>query len=71
MGRGGGVKSPIHLHFVLCAKRGRGVQIACKIAYVLNGRPLRWSVHVVKMWENLPVFRGRYSQIGEIICGQI
>ena len=34
-------KSPIHFHCVLHAnKRGEGVQIACKIAYVLNGRPL-------------------------------
>ena len=37
------MKSPIHFHYVLHAKRGEGgegVQIACKIAYVLNGRPL-------------------------------
>ena len=42
-GRGGGqVKSPIHFHCVLHAKKGggEGVQIAGKIAYVLNGRPL-------------------------------
>ena len=39
-GRGGGVKSAIHFHCVLHAKRGEGVQIACKIAYVLNGKPL-------------------------------
>ena len=41
---GGGVKSPIHFHCVLHAKRGEGPQIACKIAYVLNGRPLSKSV---------------------------
>ena len=29
---------PGHFHCVLHAKRG--VQIACKVAYVLNGRPL-------------------------------
>ena len=34
-----GVKSPIHLHCVLHAKGGEGVQIAGKIAYVINGRP--------------------------------
>ena len=48
--RGGGVKSPIHVHCVLLATTkkcvcvggggGGGVQIACKIAYILNGRPL-------------------------------
>ena len=37
--RGGGVKPPIHFHCVLHAKRWEGVQIACKIAYILNGRP--------------------------------
>ena len=42
----GGVKPPIAIHFhcVLHAKKGggggRGIQIACKIVYVLNGRPL-------------------------------
>ena len=36
----GGFKYPIHFHCVLHAKSGEGVQIACKIAYVLNGRPL-------------------------------
>ena len=40
LGGGGGVKSPIHFHCVLHAKKGEGVQIACKIAYILNGRPL-------------------------------
>ena len=39
-----GVKFPIHFHCVLHAKRGEGVQIACKIAYVLNGRPLITSL---------------------------
>ena len=38
--RGGGVKSPIHFLCALHAKRGEGVQIACKINYVLNRRPL-------------------------------
>ena len=46
----GGIKLPIHFHCVLHAKRGGWVQIACKIAYVLNGRPpigMRdWNVHV-------------------------
>ena len=37
---GGGVKAPIHLYCVLHIKRGEGVQIACKIVYVINGRPL-------------------------------
>ena len=36
----GGIKSPIHFHCVLHAKQGGGgVQITCKIAYVLNGKP--------------------------------
>ena len=39
LGGGDGVESPIHFYCVLHAKRGEGVQIACKIAYVLNGRP--------------------------------
>ena len=40
LGGGGGVKSPVHFHFLLHAKKGgEGVQIASKIAYVLNGRP--------------------------------
>ena len=43
-GMGRGVKSLIHFHCVLHAKRGEGVQIAYKIAYVLNG----WS-----LWGNL------------------
>ena len=30
--RGGGVKSSIHFHYILHAKRGKGVQIACQIA---------------------------------------
>ena len=40
-GGGEGFKPPIHFHCVLHAKRGRGggVQKACKIAYILNGRP--------------------------------
>ena len=38
-GGGEGFKPPIHFHCVLHAKRGRGVQKACKTAYVLNGRP--------------------------------
>ena len=40
LGRVDGVKPPIYFHCVSHAKRGEGVQIACKIAYVLNGRPL-------------------------------
>ena len=37
---GGGVNSPIHFHCVLHTKGGKGVQVVCKIAYTLNGRPL-------------------------------
>ena len=49
---GGGVKPPIHVHCVFHAKRGgEGVQIACKIAYVLNGRPF------VKPPERVPILR--------------
>ena len=29
----------IHFYCVLHAKKGGGVKIACKIAYVINGRP--------------------------------
>ena len=49
----GEVKSPIHFHCVLhMQKRGwEGVQIACKIAYVLNGRPL--SLNLFDMTEVL------------------
>ena len=40
-----GVKSPIHSHCVVHVKKKKkkrgGVQVACKIAYVLNGRSLR------------------------------
>ena len=38
--QGEGVKPSIHFYCVLHAKRGEGVQIACKIAYVINGRPV-------------------------------
>ena len=38
---GGGFKPPIHLYCILHAKRGEGVQIACQIAYIINGRPQR------------------------------
>ena len=55
--------SPIHFHCVSHAKRGgEGVQIACKIAYILNRRPLskkigkiyQFALHVqiVKLLEN-------------------
>ena len=42
--QGEGVKSPIHFHCVLHAEKkgrggGEGVQIPCKNAYVLKGRP--------------------------------
>ena len=36
---GGGVKSLIHFYCVLHAERGLGGRIACKDAYVINGRP--------------------------------
>ena len=39
-GSGVGVKPLIHFHCLLHAKRGKGVQIACIIAYVLNRRSL-------------------------------
>ena len=38
--RGGGSSLPVPFHCALHAKRGEGVQIACKKAYVINGRPL-------------------------------
>ena len=45
VGWGGGVKPPIHFYSVLDAKRGgEGVQIACEILYVINGRPLNRSL---------------------------
>ena len=40
-GGGGAVKSLIHISIAyFMQNEGKGVQIACKIAYVLNGRPL-------------------------------
>ena len=41
---GGGVKSPIHFHFFLHTIMGEGVQIVCKLAYVLNERPLNMNI---------------------------
>ena len=41
----GGLKPPLHFHCVLHAKRG-WVQITCKIAYVLNGRPRIYISHI-------------------------
>ena len=39
--RGRGGKPPVHFYCVLHAtKGGEGVQIACTIAYVINGRSL-------------------------------
>ena len=38
LGGVGGFKPTIHFHCVLLQKGGGWVQIACKIAYVLNGR---------------------------------
>ena len=38
--RGGGVKPPIHFYCILHAKT-KGVKIACKIGYVINGKPHR------------------------------
>ena len=40
-GEGGGVSSLLYISIAYyMQKGGEGVQIACKIAYVLNGRPL-------------------------------
>ena len=40
-GRGGGVSSLLYIYIAYyMQKGGEGVQIACKTAYVLNGRPL-------------------------------
>ena len=36
-----GVKSPINFYCVLHAKRGKGVQIACKIAYTKWKAPMQ------------------------------
>ena len=41
-------------------KGGEGVQIACKIAYVLNGRPLMFLLTLFK------IIRRRYSLINEV-----
>ena len=39
-GRGGG-SSLLYISIAYCMQKGgEGVQIACKIAYVINGRPL-------------------------------
>ena len=40
---GGLVKSPLHFHWILFAKRGKreSFQIACKIAYILKDRQHR------------------------------
>ena len=38
-GGGGEFKSPLHFYCILHAKMEEGIQIACKIVYVLNGRP--------------------------------
>ena len=59
LGGVGGFKPPIHFHCVLHAKRGRGVQKAFKIAYVLNGRPLykpicKQALHLVRAYSHLP-----------------
>ena len=40
-GGGGGSSLPYISIAYYMQKGGEGVQIACKIAYVLNGRPLR------------------------------
>ena len=39
---GGGIKPSIHLRCVLHANKREGVQIACNIACILNGRPPMW-----------------------------
>ena len=47
-GGGGGVERPIHFHCILHAKRkggGGGVQITCKIAYIIYGRRLMITNH--------------------------
>ena len=53
---GGGVKPPTHIHYVLHAKRawvGPDYEIACKIAYVLSGRPLLTCLHDVQLFEKI------------------
>ena len=49
----GGGGSPIHFHCVLHAKGVGWVKIACKIAYVLNGRPLTDSSSILVIVEDL------------------
>ena len=45
-GRGGQVSYTFPLR-ITCKKGGEGVQIACKIAYVLNRRHLDGALHIV------------------------
>ena len=55
------MKPPIHFYCVLHVKKkkkkkkkggggGEGVQLACTIAYVINGRPLRDSTGGLELW---------------------
>ena len=45
-GRGGSRLLYISIAYYM-QKGGEGVQIACKIAYILNGRPLEMSVYMI------------------------
>ena len=60
--RGGGVKSSIHFHCTQHAKREEGVQIACKIAYVLNVRPLFITLKDRLMWMEADFVKQLYSR---------
>ena len=71
-GRGVKVSYNIYFHCVLHAKKGggEGVQITCKIAYVLNERPLRNTVQSVLLNHYTTVaVRAGVSAFGEY-CGR-
>ena len=59
--RGGGVKSPIHFHSVLHAKRGRGGPDNIKIAYVLNGDPYGKTTLKWYTFQSLPLHHMLYE----------
>ena len=41
---GGGGSSLLYISIVYYMQKGGGVQIACKMAYVIDGRPLIWRM---------------------------
>ena len=56
VGGGGGVKPPRYISIVYYMQKGVGwVQIACKIAYVLNGRPLMTNAFASILWPSYEV----------------